>query len=137
MEIVQQSPPENDEPAPSEPAPTESDTKEPIDTEPPKSATEEPPAQPETIDSNKIVDGEDTGTVDDDKSVAECDDNEDENDEGLGIIDEDLEKSALDAKERSSDSSSDGEWKNKEPSWEELGLVDDEVLDDFHNKVSL
>lgn len=33
-------------------------------------------------------------------------------------------------------SSSEGEGKPREPSWEELGLVDQEVLDDLHNKVS-
>jgi hypothetical protein len=55
----------------------------------------------------------------------------------LAAIDEDIEKATLDAKERLSDCSSDGEWKNKDPSWEDLGLVDDEVLNDFHNKVSL
>jgi len=32
-------------------------------------------------------------------------------------------------------SSSEGEGKPQEPSWEELGLVDQEVLDDLHNKV--
>lgn len=32
-------------------------------------------------------------------------------------------------------SSSEGESKPQEPSWEELGLVDQEVLDDLHNKV--
>lgn len=51
-------------------------------------------------------------------------------------IEDDLEKSILDARERSSDSSSDGEWKSRELDWEELGLVDQEVLDDFHNKVN-
>lgn len=33
-------------------------------------------------------------------------------------------------------SSSEGEGKPREPSWEELGLVGQEVLDDLHNKVS-
>lgn len=33
-------------------------------------------------------------------------------------------------------SSSEGEGKPQEPNWEELGLVDQEVLDDLHNKVS-
>ncbi|KAJ8669746.1 hypothetical protein QAD02_001005, partial [Eretmocerus hayati] len=47
--------------------------------------------------------------------------------------DESIEKSALDAKERSSDSSSDGDWRQLDPSWEQLGIVDPEVLDDFHN----
>ncbi|XP_023314275.1 dentin sialophosphoprotein-like [Trichogramma pretiosum] len=49
--------------------------------------------------------------------------------------DEDEEKIALDAKEKSSSDGSDVEWKSPiEESWEELGLVDDEILNDFHNK---
>ncbi|CAB0038092.1 unnamed protein product [Trichogramma brassicae] len=52
--------------------------------------------------------------------------------------DEDEEKIALDAKEKSSSDGSDVEWKSPiEESWEELGLVDDEILNDFHNKVGL
>lgn len=53
------------------------------------------------------------------------------------VADEEHEKASLDAKERSSDTSSDSEMKLQEPSWEELGLVDEEVLTDFHNKVGL
>ncbi|KAL7286251.1 hypothetical protein TKK_0019429 [Trichogramma kaykai] len=50
--------------------------------------------------------------------------------------DEDEEKIALDAKEKSSSDGSDVEWKSPiEESWEELGLVDDEILNDFHNKL--
>lgn len=37
---------------------------------------------------------------------------------------------------RTCSSSSEGENKTQEPSWEELGLVDQEVLNDLHNKVS-
>ncbi|XP_011500447.1 PREDICTED: uncharacterized protein LOC105364258 [Ceratosolen solmsi marchali] len=55
----------------------------------------------------------------------------------LEVIDDNIEKATLDAKERLSDISSDGEWKNKEPSWEELGVVDEEVLNDFHNKYNM
>ncbi|EFN68289.1 hypothetical protein EAG_13200 [Camponotus floridanus] len=45
-------------------------------------------------------------------------------------------KSALEGNGSVTCSSSEGEGKPREPSWEELGLVDQEVLDDLHNKVS-
>ncbi|XP_058799281.1 uncharacterized protein LOC131668840 isoform X2 [Phymastichus coffea] len=78
--------------------------------------------QESQVDSNKII-----------ESIVR--ENKQEEVEQTDVrLDDDLEKSALDARERSSDSSSDGEWKSKEPSWEELGIVDQEVLDDFHNK---
>ena len=49
---------------------------------------------------------------------------------------EDEEKVFQDTKERTD--SSDCEWKRSdEPSWEELGLVDDDVVKDFHNTVSI
>ncbi|XP_072762296.1 uncharacterized protein [Anoplolepis gracilipes] len=43
-------------------------------------------------------------------------------------------KSASDGNGSITCSSSEGEGKPREPSWEELGLVDQEVLDDLHNK---
>ncbi|XP_025270604.1 uncharacterized protein LOC105251443 isoform X2 [Camponotus floridanus] len=43
-------------------------------------------------------------------------------------------KSALEGNGSVTCSSSEGEGKPREPSWEELGLVDQEVLDDLHNK---
>lgn len=87
-------------------------------------------------DSNKLVEKSDN--VENRTTAEETLEmriNEDETEAQLDAIDG--EKSALDTKERSSDNNSDGEWKNREPNWEELGLVDDEVLTDFHNKVSL
>lgn len=118
----------------SEPATEQTDLEKETDKtveDPVKSESEQVPEtkiEEPQVDSNK--------TAESDK-VEESKNNEEETEVQLGIIDDDLEQSALDAKERSSDSSSDGEWKAKEPSWEELGLVDEEVLNDFHNKVSL
>lgn len=99
---------------------TESTTK--IEEQKPKSEDKDEPAP----DSNK--------TEDESKKDEEDEEEEEEEQVDAAVVGE--EKSALDAKERSSDSSSDGEWRNKEPSWEELGLVDEEVLGDLHNKVS-